>query len=79
MCVYVYVYVYVYVCVCVQRKKLQFQEEDKIKALRKKNSELSASVKELDDRMKLLKTENDQLVSHPRCGMWIGSVRVLVY
>ena len=36
--------------------------EDKLKMLRKKNSELAALTKQLDDKYKALKVEHDQLV-----------------
>jgi len=43
--------------------------EDKIKVLRKKNSELTSLTKQLDDKYRALKSEHDQLVS---CSMWVG-------
>ena len=37
-------------------------DEEKLKTLRKKNSELTTSNKDLEDRMRVLKAEHDQLV-----------------
>ena len=56
----------------VQRKRLLHDDgekktgskvsDEKVKIMRKKNAELMALTKELDDRIKTLKSENDQLV-----------------
>ena len=62
------------VCVCVQRKAAVKEgggvegdaktAEEKLKRLRKRNAELVALARQLDDKMKSLKMENDQLVNH---------------
>lgn len=48
----------------VQRKKLLREDgdEERLKTLRKKNLELTTSNKDLEDRMRVLKAENDHLV-----------------
>lgn len=60
-----------------QRKKLAHDEgekkgggkgeEEKLKILRKKNSELAVSIKDLEDKIRVLKAENDQLVRGTGC------------
>ena len=60
-----------------QRKRLVHDDDDKkgggagksaeVKVLRKKNTELTALAKQLDDKYRALKLEHDQLVSQCLC------------